>query len=179
MPLRPRRCARRARASSGPARRSFRPALAAPDGFALVPVGADGLPTLKPLVRAYYAEAATPYDEGIQGRALGLIAGGDPLVQAWLILAAGHAVGYVVANLGFSIEYGGRDAFIDELYVRPEHRNRGFAREALVRAETFLRARQVHTIHLEVKAGNDAALALYRRMGFVDHDRRLMSKSLA
>jgi ribosomal protein S18 acetylase RimI-like enzyme len=33
-------------------------------------------------------------------------------------------------------------------------------------------------IHLEVDPRNDAAVALYRRLDYVDHDRRLMTKWL-
>jgi ribosomal protein S18 acetylase RimI-like enzyme len=42
------------------------------------------------------------------------------------------------------------------------------------------RARElgVNAIHLEVDRGNDPALGLYRRTGYVDHDRHLMTKWL-
>jgi ribosomal protein S18 acetylase RimI-like enzyme len=36
----------------------------------------------------------------------------------------------------------------------------------------------VNAIHLEVDPGNDSALELYRRTGFVDHNRFLMTKWL-
>jgi GNAT superfamily N-acetyltransferase len=39
-------------------------------------------------------------------------------------------LGYIVLAFGFSFETGGRNAFIDELYVAPEHRGKGIARRA-------------------------------------------------
>src|SRR5206468_11208603 len=38
--------------------------------------------------------------------------------------------GYYVLGFGFSIEFGGRDALLDELYVRPEHRKGGMGTAA-------------------------------------------------
>jgi ribosomal protein S18 acetylase RimI-like enzyme len=36
----------------------------------------------------------------------------------------------------------------------------------------------VHAVHLEVDRGNDPAFELYRRTGYEDHDRLLMTKWL-
>jgi ribosomal protein S18 acetylase RimI-like enzyme len=44
--------------------------------------------------------------------------------------------------------------------------------------EKAARERGVNAMHLEVSRGNDAALELYRRGGYVDHDRCLMTKWL-
>ena len=41
------------------------------------------------------------------------------------------AVGYLVLTLGYSLEYGGRDAFIDEVYIRSSYRGRGIGTAAL------------------------------------------------
>ncbi len=50
--------------------------------------------------------------------ALEVLVGDETLGRVWVICAAGAAIGYVVLTLGYSLEYGGRDACIDELYVR-------------------------------------------------------------
>jgi len=38
--------------------------------------------------------------------------------RVWLIQYQGQVIGYVILTLGYSLEYGGRDAFIDEQLAR-------------------------------------------------------------
>jgi ribosomal protein S18 acetylase RimI-like enzyme len=87
-------------------------------------------------------------------------------------------VGYIILTIGFSFEFRGHDAFIDELYIVPAHRCRGFGRQAMGFVEQEARKMGVNAIHLEVDHGNDPALELYRRTGYKDHQRFLMTKWL-
>ena len=100
------------------------------------------------------------------------------LGRAWMIRAtaeeAEHA-GYVIVTLGFSIEHGGRDAFIDELYVRRQWRRRGFGEAAIAHAADYCRSCHVAALHLEVEGSNPGAVALYERAGFAGNDRRLLT----
>jgi GNAT superfamily N-acetyltransferase len=98
--------------------------------------------------------------------------------RAWLIALGPQYVGYVVLTVSFSFEYRGCDAYIDELYIAKEHRKQGIGRRAMEFVEEAARERGVNAMHLEVSRGNDAALELYRRGGYVDHDRYLMTKWL-
>jgi ribosomal protein S18 acetylase RimI-like enzyme len=94
----------------------------------------------------------------------------------WLICDGDTPVGYLALTFGFSLEFHGRDAFIDELYIRPAHRGRGWGTRAVRYAETIAQTAHVRAIHLEVGRGNIAAQTLYRKAGFADHDRYLMTK---
>src|SRR5690349_7136633 len=51
--------------------------------------------------------------------------------RVWLIRADAEPAGYVVLAFGYSIEFGGRTAFVDELFVDPGHRGRGVGKAAL------------------------------------------------
>ena len=77
----------------------------------------------------------------------------------------------------FSVEAGGREACVDELYLVPEARNRGFGTRVLALLEDEARALGVRRVFLEV-ARRNRAIGLYRRAGYLDHDRFLMSKFL-
>jgi diamine N-acetyltransferase len=103
---------------------------------------------------------------------------GDPLVRVWIIELAGRPVGYLALSLGFSIEVGGRDALIDEIYLEESARGRGHGRRALEFAEEECRKLGVRRICLEVERHNPDARRLYERAGFRDHDRFLMSRLL-
>ena len=98
--------------------------------------------------------------------------------RTWLLCVENKPVGYIVLTIGFSLEFHGHDAFIDELYVEAAYRRRGFGRQAVAFVEQKAREMGVNAIHLEVDRGNDPAVELYRRMEYEDHARFLMTKWL-
>jgi GNAT superfamily N-acetyltransferase len=88
-----------------------------------------------------------------------------------------EAVGYLVICFDYSLEYRGKGAWVDELFVAAEHRGKGIGTQLLDLAETASRENGAQFLHLEVSHGN-RAVELYRRRGFVDHQRFLMTKRL-
>jgi len=98
--------------------------------------------------------------------------------RVWLLCEGNTIVGYIVLTIGFSFEFHGHDAFIDELYIDAAHRRRGFGRQAVEFLEKKARELGVNAVHLEVDQGNDPAFELYRRAGYESHDRFLMTKWL-
>jgi len=98
--------------------------------------------------------------------------------RTWLLCAEDKPVGYIVLTIGFSFEFHGHDAFIDELYVDAAYRRRGFGRQAVAFVEAKAREMGVNAIHLEVDRGDNPAMELYRRMEYGDHGRFLMTKWL-
>ncbi|HSA81472.1 MAG TPA: GNAT family N-acetyltransferase [Geminicoccaceae bacterium] len=135
------------------------------------------LPLVEPMVRAYYLEDGHGFDEERQPRALAALADGDQLGCGWLIALAGRPIGYLVLTLGFSVEAGGAEGCIDEFYLVPAVRGLGLGGRALELVEAEARRLAVRRLFLEVEHGN-RALNLYRRAGYVDHRRFLMSKFL-
>jgi ribosomal protein S18 acetylase RimI-like enzyme len=121
---------------------------------------------------AYY------FDEPVVRRVLHEFLANPDLGGAWIFLEGATPAGYIVLTLGYSFEYQGRDAFVDELYVEPQYRRRGIARRAMQLVEERAREMGVQAIHLEVDHGNDPALELYRGTGYADHDRYLITKWL-
>ena len=98
--------------------------------------------------------------------------------QVWLICDGDMIVGYLVLTFGYSLEFHGRDAFIDELYIRATHRGRGWGTRMMAHAESIARSENVRAIHLEVGREN-TALEFYRRIGYLSHERYLMTKWIA
>ncbi len=85
-------------------------------------------------------------------------------------------VGYLVLTFGYSLEFHGRDAFIDELFIRASHRGRGWGTRAMEQAESTAKALNIRAVHLEVGHGNTRAQEFYSKMGYNDHERYLMTK---
>jgi GNAT superfamily N-acetyltransferase len=135
--------------------------------------------TLLQLMREYYQFDHLPFDEQTARAALGKFIGNSALGRLWVICHAGETVGYLILTLGFSFEFGGYDAFIDEVYIRESQRGRGIGKIALQITEEECRRLGVRALHLEVERENTNARALYRKVGFVDHDRYLLTKRIS
>ena len=131
---------------------------------------------LETFMREYYEFDHLPFDESIARQALINFLDDETLGRIWLIQADGEAVGYLALTLGYSLEYHGRDAFIDEIYVRESRRGQGIGTKAIEFAEEAGRALGVNALHLEVERENTKAQAFYRMVGFEDHDRYLLTK---
>ena len=121
-------------------------------------------------------EPAIPFDEREVTAVWTQFLANAQLGRAWLLIVAGEVAGYVILTLGFSFEYRGRESFIDELYVEEKYRGRGIGRQTMKLVEERALEMGANVIHLEVDRGNTPALELYRRSGYVDHDRYLMTK---
>lgn len=138
----------------------------------------DDLELLGSLMGAFYAESGFVLDLEAASAALAELIENPDLGRLWLILGYGKPVGYIAVTFGFSLEYHGRDAFIDDLFIQPGFRGRGLGMRVLEAIETECRVCGVRALHLEVGHANQAALALYQKQGFRDNDRRLLSKRL-
>lgn len=104
----------------------------------------------------------------------------DPAVgQAFVARGGrGDVVGYLVLLHGFSLEYGGRVGLVDELFVRDDLRGQGIGARLLDAAEAHGRRDGLAALQLEVGDANPRAYDLYRRRGYRDHDRHLMTRRL-
>lgn len=98
-----------------------------------------------------------------------------------VVVAIDDAVlhGYVILTFGFDLEWGGRDAFVTELWVVPEARGSGLGERLLQAAEAHARASEVGALHLVVRPENEGARRLYARVGYQPVPRLLLTKPLA
>jgi diamine N-acetyltransferase len=133
---------------------------------------------LLPVIADYYREDAYPFAADRVRAALTELIAEPRLGQVWVARHEGRLVAYLIVTLGFSLEYGGSDAFVDELFVVASQRGRGLGREALALAEIYCVARGVRALHLEVEPHRQRARQLYLAAGFADHDRHLMTRLL-
>jgi len=116
-----------------------------------------------------------PFARAAVENAVGQLLRDTSLGRVWLIEADKQVAGYIVMCFDYSLEYGGRGAWVDEFFVRPSHRGRGIGSQVLDLFLEQAKAVGVTTVHLEVNHDNPA-IELYRRKGFEDHHRYLMTK---
>src|SRR3712207_5109294 len=68
--------------------------------------------------------------------------------KLWIIKQQEIIIGYTVLALGFSFEYGGVTAFIDELYLIPDYRNKGLGKMILEFVLNRAREMGIQSVHL-------------------------------
>jgi GNAT superfamily N-acetyltransferase len=129
-------------------------------------------------MREFYEYDHLPFDESAASPAMEKILQDHSLGRVWLIYDGEQAIGYVVLTLGYSLEYHGRDAFIDEIYLRASHRGKGIGTQIIQFLEEACRSLEVQALHLEVERANTKAQAFYHKVGFEDHDRYMLTKRI-
>jgi GNAT superfamily N-acetyltransferase len=126
-------------------------------------------------LRDHAVATATPeIERGVDG----LLA--QPALGRFLVAErAGEVVGLAALSFLWTLEHGGRAAWLDELYVEPSLREGGIG-TALARAAIELaRAEGALAMDLEIEQGHERVATLYRREGFRAHARTRYVKRLA
>ncbi len=141
------------------------------------PLAPDLADLLIGLARSFHDEDGHPLTAAGEA-ALRRLCAGEPMARGWLVRRDAEAVGYVVLTFGFSVEHGGRDGFVDDLYLIPSARGSGLGARLIEWLAERARDSDVRVLHLEVERHNTRAQKLYSRHGFVDTGRRLMSRRI-
>ena len=145
----------------------------------LLPAGPDQLEALLAMMRELQVDDPweEPFDEEILRPNLERLLGDPTIGLAFVAFEGDEAAGYLVVCFEYSLEYRGKGAWVDELFVKAAHRGRGIGTQLLDLAEDASRRAGAKVLHLEVNRGNPAR-ELYRRRGFSEHQRFLMTKRL-
>jgi ribosomal protein S18 acetylase RimI-like enzyme len=122
------------------------------------------------MMAEFYAEADFHLDREWASASFATLLGGELRGAAWIVFHHCKPAGYAVLTLRHSMEYGGVDGFIDDLYVRQGDRRLGLGQAALDALIAECRRRNVLALHVEVGNSNIAAKALYRRLGLRPSD---------
>ncbi|MFN7927585.1 MAG: GNAT family N-acetyltransferase [Blastocatellia bacterium] len=144
----------------------------------IVPAEATDIDLLVVFMRDFYEHEALRFDEQNARQALQQLLANSSFGRIFLLTFADEAVGYTVLTFGYSLEFHGRDAFVDELYLVANQRGRGFGKQALDFLAGVCFAENIAALHLEVERANTIAQEVYRKQGFQDHDRYLLTKWL-
>ena len=117
------------------------------------------------MMRVFYASPAvsTNGSEEIFRADLARCLGGDADLEGYMLIEDGATAGYAMVSRSFSTEFGKPCIWIEDLYLKPEYREKGFGTQFL----RFLTARCPDAIlRLEVEAENRCAVHTYRKNGF-------------
>jgi GNAT superfamily N-acetyltransferase len=138
----------------------------------------DDVEEFLPLLEAFYVEELLEHDAVFVRKAVGDLLVQPNLGGVWLLRVEGVLAGYLIATLGFSVEFGGRYVLLDELFILPEFRGGGKWRQGFREVETWARQRGIHAVRLEVNHHNEKAASLYLKDGFSNDRRSIFTKRL-
>lgn len=133
-------------------------------------------PAVLPLIRAFYDLDRHPFDEAVVTAGLTPLLAGEAPGFVLVAEDGGALVGYAAVTWGWSIESGGRDALLDEIYVTD--RSRGIGAEMMHHLMERCRVEGCSRMFLETESHNRAARIFYSRHGFDMDDSVWMSRRL-
>lgn len=117
-----------------------------------------------------------PFDRELRHRNLIEFTQNENLGRLWVITWNGSSIGYIVLAFGFSFEYGGRDAFIDEFFIKKDYRNKGIGKGTLQYISKAAIDLKINAIHLEVEKHNTGANELYTKSDYRGKERVSLTK---
>lgn len=85
------------------------------------------------MMRDLYSSSArlsTPSDDVLE-RCVEDGIGECPFVDGWIIETGGEVAGFMMVARSYSTELGGLCSWLEDIYVKPEHRGKGLGRRAL------------------------------------------------
>jgi aminoglycoside 6'-N-acetyltransferase len=151
------------------------PPLAAPG---VRPAAPADVPALLPMMEDFNRLEGIAWDRRTGEAPLRTLVGRPDLGLVGVVGEGEEIVGYFVLTWGYDLEWGGRDAFLTELYLRPAARGRGLGAAVMREAEALARGAGAGALHLMVRDENAAALRLYLAAGYAPPGRLFLSKPL-
>ena len=152
--------------------------VAAQESVLVEVAGGNDVELILPLVEAFCEHFHYPFVREEKRAQLAEFVATPALGRLLAIRCRGSLIGYALIAFSFGLEFGGRLAFIDELWVMPSARCDGVGGTALAQIEAVSLACGMRALRLEVDRGNERVVALYARTGYTDHHRRLLTKKL-
>lgn len=122
------------------------------------------------LVAASHAERGLDTSDDRRQAALAPLLEGSPHGAVYLIGPSRAPVGFLVITFGWSVEHGGLDGVIDDLYIRPPVRGRNIATEILLSLAPTLADAGLCALHMRLDRDDGTAQRLAHRTGFTGKD---------
>jgi ribosomal protein S18 acetylase RimI-like enzyme len=126
------------------------------------------------MMKDFYAIDNYPMDVEVAKTLFQEFISNEHLGKSWLIYSENEIVGYIILTFIFSFEYGGKIAFVDELFIDETARGKGFGKEAIQFIQAEVPKLSLKLLYLEVEPHNENAQKLYLAHDFELHNRKLM-----
>ena len=138
------------------------------------PLEISDIEVITQMMKDFYAIDNYPMDVEVAKNLFQEFISNEHLGKSWLIYSENEIVGYIILTFIFSFEYGGKIAFVDELFIKETARGKGFGKEAIQFIQREVPKLSLKLLYLEVEPHNENAQKLYLAHDFELHNRKLM-----
>ncbi len=133
--------------------------------FQIRSASADDVPTIMQLIRDLAIYERAPNDVVATEPGLReVLFGEDPSARVLLALENDAAVGFAVYFFNFSTWLGRPGLYLEDLFVKPEVRGRGYGRQLLVRLAQIAQEKQCGRMEWAVLDWNEPAIGFYKSL---------------
>jgi GNAT superfamily N-acetyltransferase len=124
------------------------------------------------MMERFYNDVELPFDRERARKAIeGLARYGG-----WWFLEQDHeTIGYFVLTIGYSLEFGGRFALLDEFFIEENWRGKGLGSAAMTEILGQAQRMGARAVHLEADS-HSGVQRLYERAGFAPRGREMMTR---
>lgn len=137
------------------------------------------IPALVELMAEFYRESGYPLPLAAAAQSFSTILADPKLGRVFIVEIDAAPAGYIVLTFGFSMEYGGLRAFIDDFFIKPMARGDGLGTAALQVVRGVCSDLGVRALAVETDSESQSARRFYQRAGFEPTGRTLLSLPLA
>ena len=138
------------------------------------PLEISDISIITQMMQDFYAIDNYPMDVEVAKTLFQEFISNEHLGKSWLIYSENEIVGYIILTFIFSFEYGGKIAFVDELFIKETARGKGIGKEAIQFIQREVPKLSLKLLYLEVEPHNENAQKLYLAHDFEFHNRKLM-----
>jgi GNAT superfamily N-acetyltransferase len=144
--------------------------MSAPDdrlpGFTIRRATVADVPTILALIRELATYERAPNDVTVtEEQLVDVLFGEKPAAEVLLAFEGDQPVGFAVYFYNFSTWLGRPGLYLEDLFVRPEQRGKGYGRALLVDLARIARDRGCGRMEWAVLDWNEPAIEFYRKLG--------------
>jgi GNAT superfamily N-acetyltransferase len=138
----------------------------------------DDCPKLLAMMQDFYIEDAVAFNDNVMPALLRELLETPEYGRVYLVQQQQSTLGYAILTWRFCLEYGGKVAHLDELYLLPPARGQGVGRLLIGALCTECAAHGASTLLLDTVMQNAGAREFYRKLQFEDSARTLQYRHL-
>jgi GNAT superfamily N-acetyltransferase len=140
--------------------------MTAETAFSIKPARPEDVPVILELIRDLATYERAPNDVTATEEQLHkVLFGPKPAAEVVIGYEEGVPVGFAVFFYNFSTWLGKAGLYLEDLFVRPEKRGRGYGRALLVHLAQIAKARNCGRMEWAVLDWNEPAIQFYRSLG--------------
>jgi GNAT superfamily N-acetyltransferase len=138
----------------------------AEEKFQIRSASREDIPLILQLIRDLATYERAPNDVvATENGLLEVLFGNKPAAEVRLAFEGNTAVGFAVFFHNFSTWIGRPGLYLEDLFVKPDHRGKGYGRALLIDLAKIARERGCGRMEWAVLDWNDPAIQFYRKLG--------------